>query len=63
MLVYLLAAVDTSDGHLHVAPLGTPYDLNSPQWIDAGPAPERLDALTQEIHPPPQWPGDGMEDL
>jgi hypothetical protein len=36
--VFFQAAIQ--DGHLHVAPLGTPYDTASPVWVDVGPAPD-----------------------
>lgn len=42
--VFLLAAV--KDGRLLIAPVGTPFDVTGPGWIDGGPAPEHLARLT-----------------
>jgi hypothetical protein len=41
--VFALAAV--VNGRLMVAPLGTPFDLASPAWVDAGPVPDVLEAV------------------
>jgi hypothetical protein len=48
--VFLCAAV--RDGRLYAAPLGTPLDLDSPAWVDAGPAPGALGPLSVLVSRP-----------
>lgn len=46
--------VAIQDGHLHVAPLGTPYyDTASPAWVDVGPAPDWGTPLGRAPEMPP----------